>query len=327
MKAAAPVLFAAALSLLSTAVRAGPEHDHDPRYWLERMSAALNQMTYQGTFVYVIGDAIDTLRITHVADEHGVREHITSLTGPSREVVRDADGVRWVQSADQPVLADSAFKQSFFPAMPPDADALVDGSYALKLGGSSRVAGYDTRQLRVVPRDNYRYGYSLWLERHSGLLLKWELLDSDRKALARLMFTDIRLGSEVDAVELKRAERLKDFATEESGLPAGRDGVTSRPRWQPARMPPGFELTAHRFHGGNAGGRMFEHLVYSDGLAAVSVYVETRDDGLDFEPAIERHGTTHTYSKPLEDVVVTVVGDVPALTVRTIGDSVGLVSR
>ena len=323
----APVLLAAALALLGTVAQAGPDNDHDPRHWLERMNAALNQMTYQGTFVYVLGDAIDTLRITHVADEHGVREHISSLTGPSREVVRDADGVRWVQSADQPVLADSAFKQSFFPAMPQDVDTLVDGNYALKLGGNSRVAGYDTRQLRVVPRDNYRYGYSLWLERHSGLLLKWELLDSDRKPLARLMFTDIRLGSEVDAVELKRADRLKEFATEESGLPAGQSGITSRPHWQPVRMPPGFELTAHRFHDGGPNGRMFEHLVYSDGLAAVSVYVETRPDDQDFEPTIERHGTTHAYSKPLGDVVVTVVGDVPALTVQTIGDSVGLVSR
>jgi sigma-E factor negative regulatory protein RseB len=291
------------------------------------MNAALNQMSYQGTFVYVLGDTIDTLRITHVADEHGVREHITSLTGPSREVVRDADGVRWVQSADQPVLADGAFKQSFFPAMPRDADALVDGNYALKLGGVSRVAGYDTRLLRVVPRDNYRYGYSLWLERHSGLLLKWELLDGDRRALARLMFTDIRIGSEVDAVELKRAERLKDYATESTGLPAGQAGINSRPRWQPARMPPGFELTAHRALGGDADGRLFEHLVYSDGLAAVSVYIESRPDGSGTEPVIERHGTTHAYSKSLEDVVVTVVGDVPALTVQTIGDSVGLVSR
>ena len=72
---------------------------------------------------------------------------------------------------------------------------------------------------------------------------------------------------------------------------------------------------------------MFEHLVYSDGLAAVSVYVETRDDGLDFEPAVESHGTMHAYSKPLGNVLVTVIGDVPELTVRTIGDSVGLVSR
>ena len=107
--------------MAGTAIQAGNEHENDPRHWLERMSAALNQMTYQGTFVYVLGDAIDTLRITHVADENGVREHITSLTGPSREVVRDADGVRWVRSADQPVLADGAFKPSFFPVMPPDA--------------------------------------------------------------------------------------------------------------------------------------------------------------------------------------------------------------
>jgi sigma-E factor negative regulatory protein RseB len=322
-----PLLLTAALLLFSATAQAGRADDADPGRWLERMSAALNQMSYQGTFVYVLGDEIETLRITHVADENGVRERISSLTGPSRELVRDADGVRWVQSADQPVLADSAFKRSFFPEVPPDADALVAGSYTLKFGGGGRIAGHETRQVLVVPRDNYRYGYSFWLERHSGLLLKWELLDSDRSQVARLMFTEIRLGSEVDPAELRQAERLKEFATVESGLPAGRAGVSSRPHWAPARMPPGFALTAHRFHGGEArGGRVFEHLVYSDGLAAVSVYVETSDDG-DFTPAVERHGTAHSYSRPLGEVLVTVVGDVPALTVKTIGDSVRLVSR
>ena len=307
--------------------QAGPADDGDPRHWLERMSAAMSQMTYQGTFVYILGDEIESMRITHVADENGVRERIISLSGPPREVLRDADGVRWVQSNDQPVLADSAFKRSFFPELPPDPEALVAGNYALKLGGGSRVAGQDTRQIRVVPRDNYRYGYSFWLERHSGLLLKWEVLDSDRKPLARMMFTDIRIGSEVDRVELDQADRLKDYATIESALPSGRVGVANRPQWQPARMPPGFELTTHRLHGGGPSQHVFEHLVYSDGLAAVSVYVETRGADVVAPGKVDRHGTTHSYSRPLGDMVVTVVGDVPAITVRTIGDSVRLVSN
>lgn len=318
----APVLFVAALSLPAAPAAAG--EDSDPAHWLARMSAAMSQMDYQGTFVYMLGDSMETMRITHVAGADGVRERITSLSGPSREVVRDADGVRWVQGADQPVLADSAFKRTFFPELPGDPDALVAGNYLLKFGGGSRIAGHDTREVRVVPRDNYRYGYSFWLERHSGLLLKWELLDSDRKTLSRLMFTEIRLGSEVDAGELRPAERLKSYATVETGLPIGRAGAGVAPRWAPARMPPGFELSTHRVHG--AGGRVFEHLVYSDGLAALSIYVESVPGAAAFEPAVERHGTAHSYARPLGDVVVTVVGDVPALTVRTVGDSVRLVS-
>lgn len=318
----APVLFAATLWLAPAPATAG--EDGDPANWLARMNAALNQMDYQGTFVYMLGDSMETMRITHVAGADGVRERITSLSGPSREVVRDADGVRWVQGADQPVLADGVFKRTFFPELPRDPDALVAGNYLLKFGGVSRIAGHETRQVRVVPRDNYRYGYSFWMERHSGLLLKWELLDSDRRTLSRLMFTEIRLGSEVDAGELRQAERLKRAATVETGLPAGRVGAGSAPRWAPARMPPGFELAAHRVHGD--GERVFEHLVYSDGLAALSIYVESAPGAAPFQPAVERHGTAHSYARPLGDVVVTVVGDVPALTVRTVGESVRLVS-
>lgn len=318
----APALLAAILWLPAAPATAG--EDGDPAHWLARMGAAMNQMNYQGTFVYMLGDSMETMRITHVAGADGVRERITSLSGPSREVVRDADGVRWVQGADQPVLADGAFKRTFFPELPSDPDALVAGNYLLKFGGGSRIAGHETRQVRVVPRDNYRYGYSFWLERHSGLLLKWELLDSDRKTLSRLMFTEIRLGSEVDAGELRQAERLKRFATVGTGLPVGRAGAGDAPRWSPARMPPGFERVTHRVQG--AGERVFEHLVYSDGLAALSIYVESAPAAVAFEPTVERHGTAHSYARSLGDVVVTVVGDVPALTVRTVGESVRLVS-
>ncbi|MCH5375666.1 MAG: MucB/RseB C-terminal domain-containing protein [Planctomycetes bacterium] len=297
----------------------------DPHDWLERMSAAMSQMSYQGTFVYVQGNEVETMRITHVSDEHGVRERLVSMSGAPREVLRDRNGVRWVLGDDRSVLEDPSFGRSFFPELPLDQQQDASASYVFKMGGSERIADHTARNLRVIPKDNYRYGYSLWLEEHSGLLLRWTLMDSDQQPLAKLMFTDIRLGSEVDPDELKPGSQLKKFKTVESGLPSGRKQTRMQPRWLPSRLPPGFRLTDHRFQEPKEGS-IYEHLVYSDGLAAVSVYVENDSDLAEQESGISHLGTTHAFSRTLDGMAVTVVGDVPAITVEYIGNAVAQVS-
>jgi sigma-E factor negative regulatory protein RseB len=295
------------------------------------MTVAMSQMNYQGTFVYVQGDEVVTMRITHVADEGGVRERLVALSGAPREVLRDANGVRWVLGDGHAVLKDQAFSRSFFPLLPLDREDQTQRSYALQLGGTARIAGQSARRLDVKPRDDYRYGYALWLEQHSALLLKWQLLDSKGATLAKLMFTDIRMGSEVDPGELNSSSPLQEFETVESRLPTAPGFVQETPRWKPSRLPPGFELTDHRFYAAQdadaAGGGMYEHLVYSDGIAAVSVYVEAGAGRQAADERISRLGTTHTFSRMADGALITVVGDVPAATVRLIGDAVAPVTR
>lgn len=316
---AATLLLVATLVFLATELNAGSSDS--PRQMLERMTVAMSQMSYQGTFVYVQGDIVDTMRITHIVDEAGVHEHLVAVSGPPREVIRDSRGVRWVLADDQSVFEDTGFNRSFFPQLPVDQHDQTESSYVMKRGGSARIARHRAQNLKVLPRDEYRYGYSLWLEEHSGLLLKWELIDNDRNVLAKLMFTDVRFGSEVDRSELVPSSQLKKFKTVESKLPAGRGLIKSTPRWQPASLPPGFELTAHRsFEDQDKG--IYEHLVYSDGLAAVSLYIESRKAGSTPQTGVKRLGTTHAFSRSTDDMLVTVVGDVPAITVKMMGDSV-----
>jgi sigma-E factor negative regulatory protein RseB len=305
----------------ASAGASGPGATNDPRQWLERMSAAMSQMSYQGTFVYVQGDEVVTMRITHVADDAGVRERLVAMSGAPREVLRDSSGVRWVLGDDHSILQDQAYSQSFFPQLPTDERDRTEQSYALKLGGTGRIAGQSVRCIEVKARDAYRYGYSLWLEEHSALLLKWQLVDSDGRVLAKLMFTDLRMGSEVDPGELHSSSPLQEFKTTESRLPAVRELVQTTPHWRPARLPPGFALTTHRYFGPQDSG-IYEHLVYSDGLAAVSVYVESGDTEMAREPGLSRHGTTHAFSKTAGGVLITVVGDVPAATVELMGDAI-----
>jgi len=314
-----PAMVAAVLLLGVESAWAEPQGG--ARDWLERMSTAMSQMDYQGTFVYVQGDSVVTMRITHVADEAGIRERLVSMSGAPREILRDSNGVRWVLADDRSVMADQPFNRSFFPQLPVDLHDQTEQSYVLKVGGNGRIAGRPVRGIKVLPRDDFRYGYTLWLEERSALLLKWELIDHTRKPLARLMFTDIRMGSEVDAGELAPSSQLQKYRTVESSLPSGQGQVTDPPRWQPSALPPGFELTAHRLFGRQDRG-LFEHLVYSDGLAAVSVYVESNGEIANQRTGLSRMGTTHAFSRVADDVLITVIGDVPEATVQFIGDAV-----
>jgi len=292
--------------------------------WLERMSAAMSQMSYQGTFVYVQGEEVETMRITHVSDEAGVRERLVSVSGVQREILRDSNGVRWVQGDDHSVMEDPASGRSFFPEIPLRSSDTNNVSYRFELGKSERIAGHNGRKVKIIPRDKFRYGYTLWLEEKSALLLKWELLDDEQRRLAKLMFTDLRLGSEVDLKELKSSSQLQQFKVLESGLPSGGSLSHSNPKWQPSELPPGFRLTAHRYLG-KQDQEIYEHLVYSDGLAAVSVYVESNRGGQqEQEIGISRMGTTHAFSRLAGEVLITVVGDVPAVTVQSIGETVEL---
>lgn len=290
--------------------------------WLDRMSAAMSQMSYQGTFVYVQGDTVETMRITHVSDESGVRERLVSVSGVKREVLRDSSGVRWVQGDDHSVMADPAFGRSFFPDISVPTSDVSGSAYRFQVGKSERIAGHSGRQIKIIPMDSYRYGYSLWLEEQSALLLKWELTDNKHNRLAKLMFTDLRLGSEVDSNELRSSSRLNEFKQVESRLPSGGSLSHSNPKWQAGTLPPGYRLTSHRYLGNNDKG-IYEHLVYSDGLAAVSVYVESiEQDPPSQSGTMSRMGTTHAYSRVSDGILITVVGDVPAATVQAIGDAV-----
>jgi len=289
--------------------------------WLERMSAAMSQMTYQGTFVYVQGEHVETMRLTHVSDDSGVRERLFSVSGEQREILRDSSGIRWVQGNEHSVMEDPGFGRSFFPEISVELSDADSSVYRFQMGGTERIAGHNGRQVRIIPLDKYRYGYTLWLEEQSALLLKWELTDNKQKRLAKLMFTDLRLGSEVDTNELRSDDSWKEYKKLESKLPSGGSLAHSNPKWQAASLPPGYRLTSHRYLGRDDR-ELYEHLVYSDGLAAVSVYVESDDDDTPDQKAINRMGTAHAYSRVSDGVMITVVGDVPAATVMAIGDAV-----
>ncbi len=295
----------------------------EAREWLERMTTAMSQMSYQGTFVYISDGVVETMRITHVTDDTGVRERLYSVSGPHREVIRDQKGVRCVLEDSASVVEDHIVASSYFPELPLSIFDSETSGYRLEMGGEARIAGNKARRVSISPEDSFRYGYDLWLEEQTGLLLKWVLLDAGNKPLAKLMFTDIAVGSAVKWGELESDSRAEDFVEMRTFNPEKTVVTQSSPRWQPANLPHGFYLTSHSHTTGAVDG-VYEHMVYSDGLAAVSVYVEQQGIESVIKPGVSQLGTNNAYTRKLGVLQITVIGEVPAITVKSIANEMAL---
>jgi sigma-E factor negative regulatory protein RseB len=292
------------------------------REWLERMTTAMSQMSYQGTFVYVRDGVVETMRITHVTDETGVRERIYSISGPHREVIRDRKGVRCILEDSASVVEDQVVASSYFPELPL---SIIDGDssgYRLDTGGEARIAGHTAIRVSISPEDRFRYGYDFWLEEETGLLLKWVLFDARHKPLAKLMFTDFAIGSAIDLAELESDSGAEDFVEMKTFSPQETVVTQSSPRWQPTKLPPGFNLASYSHKTGAEG--VYEHMVYSDGLAAVSVYVEQNGKNAAVKPGISQLGTNNAITRTQGDLQITVIGEVPAITVKSIANEIAL---
>lgn len=292
----------------------------DPEWWLERMGVALSQMSYQGTFIYISDGRMETMRITHVVDEHGTQERLSSLSGPRREVVRDESGVKWSSGEADSVVADPIVSWPMFLDQSMRGLSANSDFYQLKLRDRQRIAEMSSQRIDIIAADPYRYGYSLWLEAESGLLLRWQLMDQNGETLAKLVFTDLKIGSEVDKSELKHRKLNQEQVS--SGLPVGAaKSLSDSLPWQPGWLPGGFRITANRAPSPQTDNR-FQHVVFSDGIASVSLYVEPLESSAGAGLGLHRLGTSHVYGRKTDDVFVTVVGDVPAVTVEKIAQSV-----
>jgi len=186
------------------------------------------------------------------------------------------------------------------------------------------VAGRVTKVVHVDPLDKFRYGYRFWLDAENGLLLKSQVLAEDGQPIEQLMFTSIEIVREISPDLLKSELKGEHYTvTEDKSEDAvGSDAVLN---WRVAHPPLGFLSTGHNTRHVAAGGVPTHHIVLSDGLASVSVYIEKLDAskkrfvGSSYMGAVNIHGVV------VDEHQITVVGEVPAATVKMVADSIQFV--
>ena len=271
--------------------------------WLARVAPALRQLDYQGTLVYVAGGRVETLRVFHRLDGERERERLVALSGPAREVIRDGAKVMCIGTGNAPVAYDLHQAGRWSQALAVSEAAGLKG-YRATLAGDGRVAGYAAQVVDVAAADDWRYGYRLWLERESGLPLRVDLIGQDGLAIEQVAFTELQLGIRPADADLLPSDR-RGLSPVTSLPPPERNA----PGWRVPSPPPGFALRAARFQPDGV------QLLYSDGLASVSVYVE-RAPGGRLGGSRSQRGAVHARSFWLDGWHVLAIGKVPAATVE-----------
>lgn len=318
-------------ALLVPATWAGvrPDTNTNPEIWLQRMSLALRDRNYSGTFVYVHGEHLESMRITHRADSHGGIERLVSLSGPPREVIRDHHSVKCVLPESHMVLIERRYAAERFPAALPVNVSTVRlaADYHFKDLGQGRIAGYRSKIIGIIPRDQYRYGYRLWLDAKTGMLLRSDLLDNDGHTVERVMFTSLSYPKSIPDAALQATEIGSGFVWNVQGDHEKLSPAEAAVSWRAAHLPPGFVLSLTDVQRVAGVPQPVRHLVFSDGLASVSVYAEATGPSRNALIGPSQMGAVNAFGRQLGDHHLTVIGEVPAASVRLIAESMQLVPR
>lgn len=276
----------------------------DASDWLARMHGALHKLDYSGALVVQRADRMQVMQLFHAAGQPE-RERLLSLDGPLRELVRSGATMVWRGAGRRPVAWTADAPRSLIPLLPDAMPAWLADNYRAALGGEAHVAGYDAVVVELVPRDRYRYGYRLWLERKSALPLRTQLLGPQREPLAQCSFASLQVGPRPAPRDLGAPA-----ATAVAAMPAPAP-VAASPHWRIVDPPPGFRLAESLAEGAGGGA---QHLLFSDGLASVSIYIERAPVAL--PPGRTMRGALNVYSVERGGERVTALGNVPEATVE-----------
>ncbi len=299
---------------------AAAQASSDPLSWLGRIATAGQRLNYTGTFIYQSGRNFETSRIAHMVDASGERERLEVLDGSPREVIRANNEVRCVLPDQKTVIIDRSGGRRAFPARLPTSFAGLAENYRVSLGEVSRVAGLDSQLIVLAPRDDLRYGHQLWADVATGLLLKARMVDEAGEIIEQFTFSNVTIGGEIDAEALKpRYVKGDDWrivnahgnamAVEDSG-------------WALTMPLPGYALKSAVRRPLGRDQRDVLHLVYSDGLAAMSVFIEAVDDPQDDYSGLGAlaTGAINIYKRTVDGHLITVLGEVPMRAVQRVGD-------
>lgn len=283
---------------------------------LERMLRSMRTLSYSGTFVYLHGNQLESLKITHSLQDGQELEVLVSLNGSAREVHRDQRAVTCIMPDARAVsIEQRAPGAGLWSKLDPDLRRLR-AHYRLYLLGEFRVAGRAARVVGIIPKDQFRYGYRFYLDAESGLPLKTDLMSEEAEPVEQIMFTSL----ELTAVDTP----LHDHPAQRGGF---RKSLRNPPRirapdqpgeWEFAGLPAGFTLQLQD-HWTDQAGHPVEHFLLSDGLASVSVYVEKgAEGGLRGGAHV---GAVNAWGGRVAGHQVTAVGEVPADTVHQVVES------
>lgn len=288
---------------------------------LKQMAEANRQLSYQGIFSYEHGGTLKTVKVFHSVRDGQEFERIIHLNGPEREVVRRGNNLNCQR------LGDAMLRGQSLRGAPSGLSELsrgyLESHYSLYVKGEDRVAGRIITVVHVVPKDEFRYGYVLGIDKETGLLLQSMLIGSKKRVLERFQFVDVAIGTLVDDMALEPSNQDHHLASldaapclnEEGALP-----VNSERHWKVTWLPPGFALSGYHI----SPETKRETLVFTDGLTVFSVFVDP-DEVIKVPDMQAERGATVAFLSRIrngnEEHVICVVGEIPIETAKKVAQS------
>jgi sigma-E factor negative regulatory protein RseB len=321
---------ASALSLLAfaslaqgqeraAAAAADAADGRSPEQWLQVVQQAARRLDYSGTMVYQQGAEVRMSRIVHVFDGKVSHERLQPMDGRPREFIRNADEVKCLIPEARRVVIERRSRAESFPGLAATATADLLQHYSVKVAGRERVGGFDCQVIEIQPRQPDRYGYRLWVDRATGLLLRSQTVNDRGDVLEQMAFAEVRIGG-VDREQLKPSWPTDGWKVDEA---AHRPVDLKEQGWR--LVPPSGFKPLYTVRRPMASGQAVQ-AVYSDGLASLSVFIEpaAASDGSE---ALPQRGPINAYARRIGDSVVTVVGEIPADTARAVAQAAERVTR
>ena len=284
----------------------------DGKKALFAMSKAMKTSNYQGTVVFLKNGKLEAMKYFHAASHDAEQERLVSLNSPLREIIRNASQVSCHFKTTQQTFVDyRPFERSFLLDIPKNIDEL-GGIYSFDLVGEENIALLPTYVISIQPRDDFRYTRKIWIEKQYFLPLKAVIYDFSGQPLEQMVFTDFQVKESLPF------EKEKPYPIDPNHLS---DSAT-QPPFVVNALPLGFQqifFTRSPMHNSD---QLVDHMVLSDGFSSVSVYMENKNTT--FQPGLQSIGAVNSFSLPIGEYELTVMGEVPGKTVKFIADSIKL---
>ncbi len=285
--------------------------------WLSRMHEASRQRAYTGTLVVSAGATMSASKIWHVCDGSQQVERVDTLTGAPRTTIRSNNDVITFEPETKTALVEKRESLGMFPELLRTPSNLIPQFYSARETGVQRVAGHLADMVEILPRDDLRFGYRIWSERQTGLVVKLQTLGDQGAVLEQMAFSELDLEATVSMEKLQR--KMRDTRGYEVHKPLLKKTTAEAEGWRLKEAVPGFAaMSCHtRDTGANlAPGAAPMQWVFSDGLASVSLFVEPFDPLRHGQEKAASMGATHSVSRRVGDHWLTVLGEVPPATLR-----------
>jgi sigma-E factor negative regulatory protein RseB len=310
-----------ALGLSGGVAAADPMQQSQALTLLQKIGDAARELNYAGTFVYQHGDQVESSRIVHFVENGNEHEKLETLDGPRREAIRVNEEVLCYFPDAKIVRSYKHVAQRSFPALLPKELSSLTENYEIRRGDPERIGGLSSQSVVLEPRDGMRYGHQFWVDSTTGLLLRARMLSETHNVVEQYTFTQLTIGAGVtkEMTQSSFNARSQDWRQDRF---ANNAIAESDSGWTIKNFPAGFRKILEMRRSKQGTSVLVTHMVYSDGLAAVSVFIEPAATRNKINEGLSQQGAINIYTRTINDQVVTVLGEAPATTVMQIANSI-----